>query len=84
MSAFDQRGQNVTNQTNIAGDQFNAGRDIVFGDKKTYIAIGDELTTLLLQVQSAAHSGDLDADAALEVKHAFGRGRAGNGTTSPG
>lgn len=28
MSGFDQRGQKVTNQTNIGGNQYNAGRDI--------------------------------------------------------
>jgi len=40
MGKFDQRGQKVTNQTNVSGNQYNAGRDIahvegdlVHGDK---------------------------------------------------
>ena len=73
MNTFDQRGQNVKNQTNIAGDQLNAGRDInqVEGDMNVYEAIGSELNELLKQVEEAAETGDLDKETALDVELAI-------------
>ncbi len=78
MGNFDQRGQKVINQTNVTGNQYNAGGDIthvegdnVAGDKKVYEAIAEELEPLLQQVQEAAQSGDLDADTALDAEYAL-------------
>ena len=83
MGNFDQRGQKVTNQTNIAGNQYNAGRDIthvegdlvqgvkVAGDKNVYVAIVEELKPLLRQVEEAAQTGDLDGDTALDAEYSL-------------
>jgi hypothetical protein len=63
---FDQRNQVVNNQTIVAGDQYNAGRDIVHNEG--IAAIADELKTLIGQLQDAARSGDLDPDIAFDAE----------------
>ena len=80
MTTFDQRGQNVKNQTNIARNQYNADCDIIHtaddiiqgdkvtGNKMVTIAIVRELETFLKQLQEAAQKGELDADAAADIE----------------
>ena len=75
MATFDQRGQKVTNQTNVSGNQYKAGRDLthvegdlVHGNKNVSSVIVRELEALLKQVQEAAQSGDLDAEIAVDVE----------------
>lgn len=83
MSHFDQRGQKVGKQVNIAGDQYNAGGNIVNiegdvqpgavvagGDAEVRAVLGD-IGALLRQLHEAAQFGQLDAAAALDAEYAL-------------
>jgi len=75
MAVFDQRGQQVGNQTNIAGNVYNAGRDVIHVEGNAVIAGRDawvrELDGLIGQVGEAAKAGDLDGDAAVDVEYSL-------------
>lgn len=76
MSSFDQRGQKVKKQTNIAGNQYKAGRemyvaggDVRFGDARNQAAFAGELEKFLAELSRAAGAGEIEAEAALDVEH---------------
>lgn len=70
MGDFDQRHQQVTNQTNIAGDQYSAGRDFhqVAGDQGVSSMAIAELNSLLQMVQEISSHSGLDQDILLDVE----------------
>jgi len=60
MTAFDQRGQKVNNQINVAGN-FNFGTNNVAD-------MSSELQKLLDEVKKATKSGDIDAETGIDVE----------------
>jgi hypothetical protein len=95
MGNFDQRGQKVKKQTNVAGNQYKAGRDIVHVEGDAVIAGRDalvgnknevvvrELQALLRQVQEAAQSGELDADTAVDAEYSLKKATLEAGKEQP-
>lgn len=95
MSGFDQRGQKVTHQTNVSGNQYNAGRDITHVEGDAIIAGRDarvgnmnemvvrELQALLQQLHEAAQSGDLDADTVVDAEYAIKKSAVEAGKEQP-
>lgn len=95
MATYNQRGQKVKNQTNVAGNQYNAGGNIthvegdlvqgdnVAGNKNVFILIGKDLEALQKQVQEAAQSGDLDAETAEDAGHSLRKAAIEAGKEKP-
>jgi uncharacterized membrane protein len=83
MAHFDQRNQKVTNQTNIAGNQYNAGGNLIHVEGADSAAIVQELQALLKQLQEAAQSGDLDAETAVDAEYSLKKATIEAGKDQP-